>query len=55
MSIINPKKIFYNTAHSAQPPYIAGHSLEKESIAPGKAGFPSPTPYQIPNSCPDGF
>ena len=32
MSQINPKKIFYNIAHSVQPPYIADRSLKKNIV-----------------------
>ena len=30
--LMNPKKKFYNTAYSAQPLYIAGHSLERKHV-----------------------
>ena len=33
MSQMNPNKFVHNTACSVQPPYIAGHSLEKKKLA----------------------
>ena len=31
MSQMNPKEVFHSTAYSVQLPYIAGHSLLKET------------------------